>query len=49
MLVQLAGAILAGMVTIWAAPPLPDGAMIEPLDLQIVPRQQDGASIEDVF
>ena len=37
MLVQIAGAILAGLVTIWTVPPLPDGATIEPLDLQIVP------------
>ena len=37
MLVQIAGAVLAGLVAIWAAPPLPDGVTTQPLDLQIVP------------
>lgn len=37
MLVQIAGAILAGLITLWAAPPLPEGVTVSPLDLQIVP------------
>lgn len=37
MAVQIAAAILAGILSLWASPPPADGATIAPLDLQIVP------------
>lgn len=35
--VQLIGAVLASLLSLWAAPPLPDGASIAPLALDVVP------------
>ena len=35
--VQIAGAVLAGLLVLWAAPPLPDDGTMSPLDLDVVP------------